>query len=70
MILVVARGLLSLDNVAALEALALPQGTALEYLLAVPARRYAEVAETVAGLDFTLTPADPEAGDRMRETTW
>lgn len=69
-ILVADRGLLSLDNIAALEALAVPKGTALEYILAVPARRYAELAETVAALDFTPTPADPDEGDRVRETTW
>jgi transposase len=69
-ILVADRGLLSLDNVTALEALAVPNGAPLEYILAVPARRYAELADTVAGLDFTRTPEDPEGGDRVRETTW
>jgi transposase len=69
-IVVADRGLLSLDNVAALEALAIPPGTTLEYILAVPARRYAELAATVAGLDFTPAAADPDDGDRMRETTW
>lgn len=69
-ILVADRGLLSLDNLAELEALALPPGTALEYILAVPARRYAELEATVAELDFAPTPGDPEAGDRVRETAW
>lgn len=69
-ILVADRGLLSLDNVAALEALTVPRTTRLEYILAVPARRYAELADPVAALDFSPTPADPEAGDRARETTW
>jgi transposase len=69
-ILVADRGLLSLDNVAALEALTVPRTTRLEYILAVPARRYAELADPVAALDFSPTPADPEAGDRVRETTW
>jgi transposase len=69
-VLVADRGLLSLDNLAELEALALPADTTLEYILAVPARRYAELAETVAGLDFTSTPEDPAEGDRVRETCW
>ena len=69
-IVVADRGLLSLDNVAALEALTTPPGTTLEYILAVPARRYAELADTVAKLDFTPTPADPDGGDRVRETAW
>src|SRR5690606_12394282 len=64
-ILVADRGLLSLDNVAALEALTVPRTTRLEYFLAVPARRYAELADPVAALDFSPTPADPEAGDRV-----
>lgn len=69
-VLVADRGLLSLDNLAELEACALPPGTALEYILAVPARRYADVAEAVGGLDFNPTAADPGDGDRVRETTW
>lgn len=69
-VLVADRGLLSLDNLAELEALALPADTTLEYILAVPARRYAELAETVAKLDFTSTPEDPAEGDRVRETCW
>lgn len=69
-VLVADRGLLSLDNVAALEALTLPHGTTVGYILAVPARRYAELAETVAKLDFTPTPEDPAEGDRIRETRW
>ena len=69
-IVVADRGLLSLDNVAALEALTAPPGTTLEYILAVPARRYVELADTVAGLDFTPTSADPDGEDRVRETTW
>jgi transposase len=69
-VLVADRGLLSLDNLAEREALGLPPGTTLEYILAVPARRSAELAETVAGLDFGRTVDDPANGDRVRETTW
>ena len=69
-VLVADRGLLSLDNLADLEASKSPPGMTLEYILAVPARRYTELAETVAGLDFDRTEEDPADGDRGRETTW
>ena len=42
------RGLLSLDNLAALQAVRLASGQALEFILAVPGRRYAEFAEVLA----------------------
>lgn len=50
-VLVADRGLLSLDNVEAVEALKTPSGHPVEYILAVPARRYADFAETVDGMD-------------------
>ena len=43
-ILVADRGLLNLDNLALLETLQTPAGTALQYILAVPARRYSDYA--------------------------
>lgn len=52
-ILVADRGLLSLDNIGDLAALADQGGRRLEFILAVPARRYAELAETFRGLAFT-----------------
>jgi len=51
-ILVADRGLLNLDNVAELEALRLPNGQSLEYILAVPAMRYADFATRIAPLTF------------------
>jgi transposase len=42
LILVADRGLLSLDNLEALQAIRLPGGQALEFIIAVPGRRYAE----------------------------
>jgi transposase len=44
-VLVADRGLLNLDNLELLETLQTPAGTALQYILAVPARRYSEYAE-------------------------
>jgi len=51
-ILVADRGLLSLDNIAELSALAEHSERRLEFILAVPARRYAELGETIKGMDF------------------
>lgn len=60
-VLVADRGLLSLDNLAEIETLRTAQGLPVEYILAVPGRRYGEFAEVVA--DATLT-----AG--LGETRW
>jgi hypothetical protein len=53
-ILVADRGLLSLENIGELTALAekAQGGRTLEFILAVPARRYGELAETFRGLVF------------------
>lgn len=51
-ILVADRGLLSLDNIDALTSLAEQGGRTLEFILAVPARRYKEMVETFHGLAF------------------
>lgn len=52
-ILVADRGLLSLDNIGELAALADQADRKLEFILAVPARRYGELAETFQGLTFS-----------------
>ena len=51
-ILVADRGLLSLDNIDALTSLAKEGGRTLEFILAVPARRYGELVETFHTLAF------------------
>jgi hypothetical protein len=51
-ILVADRGLLSLDNIGELTAMADQRGRQLEFILAVPARRYADLVETFQGLTF------------------
>ncbi|WP_138473504.1 IS1634 family transposase, partial [Poseidonocella sp. HB161398] len=51
-VLVAHRGLLSQENIGELTALADRDGRKLEFILAVPARRYAELAETCQGLAF------------------
>ena len=52
-ILVADRGLLSLENVGELTALADQGGRKLEFILAVLARRYADLVETFQGLVFS-----------------
>lgn len=51
-VLIADRGLLSLDNLEAVEGLRTAQGDPLEYILAVPGRRYGEFAATVAATRF------------------
>jgi transposase len=51
-ILVADRGLLSLDNIDALTQLADQGGRKLEFILAVPARRYGELVETFRDMAF------------------
>ena len=60
-VLVADRGLLSLDNLDAVEALRTATSQAVEYILAVPARRYADFGELVANM-----PLDAGVG----ESTW
>jgi hypothetical protein len=51
-VLVADRGLLSLDKIGELTALADQGGRRLEFILAVPARRYGELVETFRDLAF------------------
>jgi hypothetical protein len=65
-ILVADRGLLSLDNVAGLTELAASSARKLQFILAVPARRYAELGGTLEGMDFTEGLAESGfAGHRL-----
>ncbi len=52
LILVADRGLLSLENIGELSTLADQGGRKLEFILAVPARRYAELVDTFRDLAF------------------
>lgn len=53
LILVADRGLLSLDNLEALEAVRLASGEPLEFIIAVPGRRYHEFAELLGPFQRT-----------------
>ncbi|KJK06663.1 transposase [Burkholderiaceae bacterium 16] len=49
-IVVADRGLLSIDNLAEMQAMTLPDGAPLEFILAVPGRRYSDVVESLDAL--------------------
>ncbi len=58
MIVVADRGLLSLDNIAEIDALREATSRCIEFILAVPARRYGELAEAVIGVDANEGPGE------------
>lgn len=62
------RGLLSLDNLEELQAMTLPDGRALEFILAVPGRRYGEFAELLEPVNRAV--AHSEDADVVQETPW
>ena len=62
------RGLLSVDNLEELKTVTLPGGAALEFILAVPGRRYGEFAELLDPLQSGLfTNASSEV---LGESSW
>jgi len=62
------RGLMSTDNLADLQAITLPGGGKLEFILAVPGRRYAEFGELLAPLHAQrFAQASQEV---LTETEW
>lgn len=67
MILVADRGLLSLDNLDELGAIKLPSGQSLEFILAVPGRRYGEFVETLQSLQSDAIKASTEI---VQENQW
>jgi len=70
-VVVADRGLLSLDNVDTLEALAADEGLAIDYILAVPGRRYAEFTDVMAELHPRLADAAEQSGkESVTEATW
>lgn len=63
MIIVADRGLLSLDNIDQIEALATKTQRRIEFILAVPARRYGELAEDVIAVGASKEAAETRCGD-------
>ena len=72
-VLVADRGLLNLDNLAALDQIKLPSGEPLQYILAVPGGRYGDFAEVIRPLHEARQLQDGAAetgGDWIAETRW
>ena len=67
LIIVADRGLLSLDNLEELLALKLDEGQTLEFILAVPARRYGEFHDILQRFNDTITDQENET---ISETRW
>ena len=67
LIVVADRGLLSLDNIDELGKIKLPSGQALEFILAVPGRRYGEFVEVLQTFQAKASTAEQEI---VEETTW
>jgi transposase len=68
LILVADRGLLSLDNLESLKDIELANGHTLEFILAVPGRRYNEFLETLE--TFHRTQCTDATTEVITETTW
>jgi transposase len=66
LVMVADRGLLSVDNLADMSAISLPDGQPLEFILAVPGRRYGEFAELLQPLHAAAAPE----GETVAETSW
>lgn len=62
------RGLLSTDNLADLQTITLPSGGVLEFILAVPGRRYGDFVELLAPIHTTLCAQASE--EVLGETVW
>lgn len=70
-VVVADRGLLSFDNIDTLDALGAEQGLAVDYILAVPGRRYRDFAKLMSTLHPQLAAAVTEpSADVVTETTW
>jgi len=67
LIVVADRGLLSLDNMDELSKVKLPGGQALEFILAVPGRRYAEFMDVLGDFQKRVSVAEQEI---IEETRW
>ena len=67
LVVVADRGLLSLDNIEELRKLTLPDGQALEFILAVPGRRYSEFADILRAFQDKNKDATAEV---VNESRW
>ena len=67
LVMVADRGLLSIDNLNELAAITLPSGQALEFILAVPGRRYGEFVELLQPLHDAAARRGAES---IAEASW
>ena len=67
LIVVADRGLLSLDNIDELGKIKLPSGHALEFILAVPGRRYGEFVDVLQAFQAKAITAKQQV---VEETSW
>ncbi|MFN9451842.1 MAG: IS1634 family transposase [Rubrivivax sp.] len=67
LVIVADRGLLSVDNLSDLNRIALPSGQPLEFVLAVPGRRYGEFVELLEPLHDA---ACAQSGQTISESRW
>jgi transposase len=67
LVMVADRGLLSVDNLAELTRITLPSGQPLEFILAVPGRRYGEFAELLQPLHDAASAQDSQT---ITEAKW
>jgi transposase len=73
LVLVAGRGLLSVDNLDELGTIVLPSGQALEFILAVPGRRYGEFVETLSAFEATVVAQakqDVQSEEIVEESRW
>jgi len=66
LVMVADRGLLSLDNLDALSSITLPSGQPLEFILAVPGRRYGEFTELLQTLNEAAASSNAETVSEAR----
>ena len=64
------RGLLSIDNLQDLQAITLPGGGKLEFILAVPGRRYGEFVELLKPLQAECSAASAAVQEVLGEAQW
>lgn len=67
LVMVADRGLLSVDNLAELTRISLPSGQPLEFILAVPGRRYGEFAELLEPLH---AQAQAHSSETITQAKW
>jgi len=67
LVVVADRGLLSVDNIEQLSALTMPDGQSIEFILAVPGRRYADFEAILAPLQST---AVGQSSELIEEFQW